>query len=167
MKKFAFVICLFLFRQVLATDQEHDQIQYSGASRLLMEYPLNDYLRARTNFPKFDVERTSNYKGYSAAWSIKDSKLLLSDFNATTDSKPATIAIIFPNRKLPLFAGWFSGKLHIATGEIEYRQGELWFKDAIQLTVTNGVVISTNGLKSFRQPPAQKKRSRIQRSDSK
>ena len=100
---------------------------------------LNLHLLALNPIPKFDRSRTSNWKGYTATWEIRDSKLYLTAFHASIDGQSVPINKLFPKRELPIFANWFSGSLNLLSAERE-RAPHPVFKEVTQVRVRNGAI---------------------------
>lgn len=134
-----------------ATDQARDTITFAGQQDLMLERPLNDFLRRLPVIPRFDVPSTANYKGYTASWEVKDSRLFLATFHAATNRQPYSISSLFPSRKLPIHAHWYSGMVHITSGRETLAQGRYTYERVTALQVTNGVVIATNRMTNVRE----------------
>jgi hypothetical protein len=124
---------------VKATEQEEDVIHQGARIAYLLERPLNLHLLTLTPIPKFDRARTSNWKGYTATWEIRDSKLYLIAFEASADGQSVPITKLFPKRELPIFADWFTGTLHLLSAERE-RAPYPVFKQVTQMRVSKGTV---------------------------
>lgn len=124
---------------VKGTEQEEDLIHQGAKTAYLLEQPLNLHLLALNPIPKFDRSRTSNWKGYTATWEIRDSKLYLTAFHASIDGQSVPINKLFPKRELPIFANWFSGSLNLLSAERE-RAPHPVFKEVTQMRVRNGAI---------------------------
>jgi hypothetical protein len=135
---------------VLATEQEKDQVRFGDGDLLLLEVPLNDYLRRLPVLPRFDPDTTANWKAYRAEWAIRDARLYLTAFWAVTNRTPASETMLFPGRKVPILADWYSGKLHIVEGMF-WEGGDWTYKRVTALGVTNGVIATTNVMKDMRR----------------
>ncbi len=133
---------------MLATEQLNDAITLAGKELSMLEYPLNDYLRRLPKIPRFDIPSTANYKGYNASWAVRESRLYLTSFNATTNRQPYSISLLFPDRKLPVFADWYSGTVHIVGGRATLAKGYTTYERVTALRITNGVVTATNEMRS-------------------
>ena len=134
-----------------ATEQVRDTIALAGQQDSILERPLNDFLRRLPEIPRFDIPSTANYKGYTAIWEVKDSRLFLATFHATTNREPYSISSLFPGHKLPIHADWYSGTVHIISGRETLAQGRYTYERVIALEVTNGVVIATNRMTNVRE----------------
>ena len=135
----------------LATEQSRDIVSFGGQQFSMLERPLNDHLRRLPTMPRFDVLATSNWKGYVAGWEIKDSRLYLSFFEASTNGRPISVASLFPGRKLPILADWYSANLNLIMGKSVFDGGRFTFDRVTALYVTNGVVMATNEFRNIRE----------------
>jgi hypothetical protein len=131
----------------LATEQELDTI----GTDFLLDRPLNDYIRTLNPMPKFDVRRTSNYKGYEASWEIRDSRLFLTSFAAATNRAPQPVSVLFPTRELPILADWFSGPLHVIGGKTSLSRGYQTFERVTRYQVSKGIITATKELRNVRE----------------
>ncbi len=134
-----------------ATEQVRDAITFAGQQHLMLARPLNDFLRRLPTIPRFDIPNTANYKGYTASWEIRDSRFYLASFSATTNRQPFSVTRLFPGRKLPIHADWYSGTVHIVSGRETLAQGRYTYERVIALQVTNGVVVATNEMRNVRE----------------
>jgi len=133
-----------------ATEQQRDTVAFGGQRHLILERPLNDFLRRLPTIPRFDVPHTANYKGYTASWEVRDSHLYLASFSATTNRRPFSVSLLFPDRRLPILADWYSGSVHAVSGP-KYFQGYYTYERVTALRVTNGVVTATNEMQNVRE----------------
>jgi hypothetical protein len=136
---------------VFATEQGRDTITFAGQQDSMLERPLNDFLRRLPEIPRFDIPSTASYKGYTASWEVKDSRLYLATFHATTNRQPYSVSLLFPGRKLPIHADWYSGTVHIVSGRETLAQGRYTYERVVALQVTNGVVVATNRMTNVRE----------------
>jgi uncharacterized Ntn-hydrolase superfamily protein len=105
-------------RESFATIQEMDAIRYQGKETFITDFPLEVYLRRNAKRQlEFDVINTGNRKGYIACWEIREQTLYLVEFRAEIDGKPIRIEQVFPDTKLPVPATWYTGRLHVITGQ--------------------------------------------------
>ncbi len=137
--------------QTFATEQARDAVTFAGQQRSMLARPLNDFLRRLPAIPRFDVPSTANYKGYTAGWEVRDSRLYLASFSATTNRQPFSLTFLFPGRKLPIQADWYSGALHIVSGQETLAKGYHTYERVTVLQVTNGVVTATNEMRNVRE----------------
>jgi len=133
-----------------ATDQVRDTMTFAGQRCSMLELPLNDFLRRLPVIPRFDVPSTANYKGYTATWEVRDSRLCLASFSAMTNRQPFSVTLLFPDRKLPIPADWYSGTVHLVSGRGTLAQGYYTYERVTALRVTNGLVTATNELRNVR-----------------
>ena len=142
---------IFAVVPAFATEQACDTITFARQHDSMLERPLNDFLRRLPAIPRFDIPSTANYKGYTASWEVKDSRLYLATFHATTNRQPYSILSLFPARKLPIHADWYSGTVHIISGRETLAQGRYTYERVTALQVTNGVVVATNRMTNVRE----------------
>ena len=101
-----------------ATVQSLDELQLNGERSWILEHPIEQLWKKPEARPKFDLGSTSNRKGYTAVWEIRDSKLYLVSFDARINKRKFKFRQIVPRAKLPHHATWFTGTLHIPIGEM-------------------------------------------------
>ena len=142
---------IFVAVPVSATEQARDAVAFADQHNSMLERPLNDFLKRLPEIPRFDIPSTANYKGYTASWEVRDSRLYLASFSATTNHQPFSIASLFPNRKLPIHADWYSGTVHIISGRETLAQGYYTYARVTTLRITNGVVAATNEMSNVRE----------------
>jgi len=139
-----------------ATDQVRDTIVFAGKRDTIIERPLSDFLRRLPEIPRFDIPNTANYKGYEASWEVRGSRLYLASFSAATNRQPYSISMLFPRRKLPIHADWYSGTVHIIGGREALAQGYYTYERVTGLRITNGVVTATNEMRNVREDKLKK-----------
>jgi hypothetical protein len=142
---------IFAAVPAFATEQARDKMTFAGQQDLILECPLNNFLKRLPKVPRFDIPSTSNYKGYTASWDVKDSRLYLATFHATTNRQPYSISLLFPGRNLPIHAEWYSGTVHIISSRETLAQGRYTYERVTALQVTNGVVVATNRMTNVRE----------------
>lgn len=109
---------------MLTTPQVADNLEYGGRVYSISETPmlgLWDYCdgepaEGKTKPPEFDFGGSANWAGYRAAWLIQDSKLYLKKITAKRDGESIRNEQIIPDKKFPLLAVWFSGRIHLSVG---------------------------------------------------
>jgi hypothetical protein len=131
-----------------ATEQVRDTVTITGQQHSMLERPLNGLLCRLPAIPRFDVPSTANYKGYTASWEVRDSRLYLASFSATTNRQPFSATLLFPDRTLPILADWYSGSVHIISGRETLAHGHYTYERVTALRVKNGVVTATNELRT-------------------
>jgi hypothetical protein len=94
------------------TEQEHDVVMLDGDRYFFATLPPLGFWED-SEILSFDSQRTSNWKGYVAAWEIKDDKLWLVSFNARRMGKEVDPEQLF-EEKLPCIAKWVNGPLYFA-----------------------------------------------------
>jgi hypothetical protein len=124
---------------------------FAGQQDSILERPFNDFLKRLPVIPRFDVPSTANYKGYTASWEVKDSRLYLVTFDATTNHQPYSVSLLFSGRMVPIHADWYSGTVHIVSGRETLAQGRYTYERVTALQVTNGVVSATNRMTNVRE----------------
>jgi uncharacterized protein (TIGR02996 family) len=100
------------------TAQMGDQIVYEGKEHFLYSCPLHGYADEEHPLPQFVSPHTANWRGYVAQWAIEKNELLLIGITAwVEDYKEVSWEGVFPRRKPPIKADWYSGDLRIPRGE--------------------------------------------------
>jgi hypothetical protein len=109
-------LSVFVSVQVSATGQAPDAIYVDGTA-----YPLYSDAFAGSNVndsllqgPYTGITCSSNWRGYTATWSIEKEQLFLLKVQAGTCGSPKTdIALdsLFPGVTSPIPASWYSGQL--------------------------------------------------------
>ncbi len=128
MKKYvvAFLVIVALFLagvDASATAQFPDRLTWKDKEYSLYSNPLESYFGAQNPRPRnlFPVTCTACWRGYVASWKIEDGFLQLTKIirgTCQSDAPQIPIDRIFPGRKLPINATWFSGTLRIPDGKI-------------------------------------------------
>ena len=145
------LVAVVLATPMFATEQAREIVTYAGQRHSMLERPLNDFLRRLPKIPRFDIPSTANYKGYTADWEVRNSRLYLGSFSATTNRHPFSLTLLVPDRKLPILADWYSGPIHIVSGNETFARGYHTYERVTALRVTNGVVIATNVMTNIRE----------------
>lgn len=110
-------ICFSVFTIAFAdrghcTEQERDVVLLDGVRHFFATLPPTGLWETSATEP-FDVQRTSNWKGYEASWEIKDNKLFLTAFSAKIKGKQVDPKQLFKS-ELPCQAIWVNGPLYLA-----------------------------------------------------
>ena len=134
-----------------ATEQARDTVTFAGQQHMMLERPLNDFLRRLPAIPRFDIPSTANYKGYTTGWQVTDSRFYLTSFSATTNRQPYSVTLLFPDRRLPILADWYSGTIHIVSGRETLANGYRTYERVTAFRVTNGVLTATNEMRNVRE----------------
>jgi len=102
----------------LATTQFPDILYLEGQKHSLVSLPLEPYYGPGNPRPKFRAPNTATWRGYIGTWEIDRGVLYLKAIRAWTDRGEVGLPALFPGRKGPVAASWFTGKLKIPQGEI-------------------------------------------------
>ncbi len=131
---------LMIVSTAAATQQESEPVKWKGETYYPLFGPGMPW-NSSPNTPRrhFDLDSTANYKGYHATWEIKDGVLYLDSFEAREHGKRVGIRQIFPGRKPPIKADWYSESIDLPQGksigtDLDFKPvyaKELWlhFKD--------------------------------------
>ena len=119
------------------TEQERDVVLLDGERYFFATLPPTG-LWGNSAAEAFDVQRTSNWKGYEASWEIKDNKLWLTAFSAKIKGKEVDPKQLF-KAELPCPATWVNGPLFFAddlygqntTGHYTRKMRRFFFVDGI------------------------------------
>ena len=128
------------------TSQEPEIIYFLGKWHDLASEPLEDYWpMAGLKRPDWPGTSSSCWRGYRAAWSIRDNQLYLVRVRGNPfKNKEISLKMLFPKSKGEVKASWFTGDLRIPIGELlEYvHMGyeSRWEAEWI-IQVENGIVI--------------------------
>jgi hypothetical protein len=143
---------LMLLTGANATVPLRDEMRYEGKDTVVWEYPLGPLLRSRPDILPFDEISTANRAGWEAKWEIRDGKLLLISFQARRKGKPVLLSELFPGKKLPVFADWYTGTLNTPTGAYVHNSPPLdpMFERLTILRIEKGIVVSTIERKNAR-----------------
>jgi hypothetical protein len=110
-------VCISIVASVLTgrgygTEQERDIVLIDGERHFFATLPPTD-LWGTSATETFDVQSTSNWKGYEATWEIKDNKLWLTAFSAKINGREVDSKQLFKS-ELPCLASWVNGPLYLA-----------------------------------------------------
>ncbi|MBG90131.1 MAG: hypothetical protein CMO80_24980 [Verrucomicrobiales bacterium] len=137
----AFICVLFAVVSCCATKQISDSFEYEGQKGWIEESPLLPLLQKREL--RFEMRSTANYSGFVAGWEVKDGKLYLSSFTGRRKSQERNLKWLFPDTGHPVFADWYSGKIHVSLGEVVVKKltGHVVVtRKLVMLQVVNGKV---------------------------
>lgn len=121
---FALLLGLLLGQAANATAQIPDTIRIDGKDYALNTNPLSQNPKMAEWKPPADASRsTANWRGYLAAWEIRDDQLLLTDVTIETYDEASkeyghrrVAADFVPS--VPTMADWYTGALIIPDGEM-------------------------------------------------
>ena len=100
--------------------------------------------------PKFRAPNTATGRGYIATWEIDRDVLYLKAIRAWTDQREVGLGDLFPGRKGPVAATWFTGKLRVPQGKIlKPAVPHPIFRKYLMITVEKGRVVSQELIDNF------------------
>jgi hypothetical protein len=102
----------------LATTQFSEILFLNGQKHPLESLPLEPYYGPGNPRPKFRAPNTATWRGYIATWEIDRDVLYLKAIRAWTDQGEVGLPVLFPGRKGPVAATWFTGKLKVPQGKV-------------------------------------------------
>lgn len=121
----AILLALLIGQAAHATAQIPDSIRIEGKDFALNTNPLSQNPKLRGWNPPADASRsTANWRGYVAAWEIRDGSLLLVDVSISTYDEVTqkrdmrSVAADFVSA-VPAPADWYTGALIIPDGKME------------------------------------------------
>lgn len=109
-----------------ATAQTPDVIHYKNMEHMLLCNPLDLYFKLNpSKKPDSDVMSSSNWRGYVAAWEIKNQRLCLTDITVEVEDEGTSSGYrsqsvfreVFPGEG-DVAADWFDGLLIIPRGNL-------------------------------------------------
>lgn len=106
------IIAVALIDRGFSTEQERDVVLLDGERHFFATLPPTG-LWGTSATETFDVQSTSNWKGYEASWEIKDNKLWLTAFSAKLKGREVDSKQLFKS-ELPCPAIWVNGPLYLA-----------------------------------------------------
>lgn len=130
---FASFAVILLSSPAFATRQFQEILIYKGEKMPLYNHPLESYFNFLRPRPSFPIRSTAGYRGYRGVWEIKKGYLFLNKLQEACFEDAADMFSfrVFPFRRPPIKATWFSGKIHaydyVAEQELEltFRGGTL------------------------------------------
>ncbi|UCG60399.1 MAG: hypothetical protein JSV52_08670, partial [Candidatus Zixiibacteriota bacterium] len=144
---------------VRGTANEGEILYYKGEKNVLFSTPLEPFLQRFEETPEVlmsNLQSTANWRGYVGTWYIVHDSLFLvrievdywlmsddcSDHSRAT--REVDIEGLFPGRKAPIFADWFTDTLRIPKGEllryVHMGFGSIYERDLL-IEVKGGVVM--------------------------
>jgi hypothetical protein len=112
------VLCFLVPEAALATTQFSEILYLNGQKYSLDSLPLGQYNDPGNPLPKFRAPNTATWRGYIATWEIDRNVLYLKAIRAWTDKGQVGLEALFPGRKGPVPATWFTGKLKVPQGKM-------------------------------------------------
>jgi hypothetical protein len=134
--------CLFP-KAALGTTQISDIIYLNGEKHSLDSLPLEQYYGSANSRPQFRAPNTATWRGYLATWEIDGGVLYLQAIRAWTPKGEVGLEDLFPGRKAPVAATWFTGKLTVPQGKlIKPAVPRPLYEKYLMITVEKGRVVS-------------------------
>jgi hypothetical protein len=144
------MLFIMLPEATLATTQFSDILYLDGQKYFLDSLPLEQYYGPGNPRPKFRAPNTATWRGYIATWEIDRNILYLKAIRAWTCRGELGLETLFPGRKSPIAATWFTGKLKVPQGKIlKPAVPHPIYEKYLLITVEKGRVISQNVIGSF------------------
>jgi hypothetical protein len=125
-RAFLAILLVMLPATAFATAQFGDKLIYKGETVSLRTNPLGSYFGEGTPNPKdlFKPSCSACWRGYVATWEVKDGKLFLNrvvEGSCSNNAPEIPLEKIFPGKKGPIEATWYTGTLRIPRGKmLEY-----------------------------------------------
>lgn len=120
------------------TEQERDVVLLDGERHFFATLPPTG-LWGNLATEAFDVQSTSNWKGYEASWEIKDNKLWLTAFSAKIKGRQVVSKQLFKS-ELPCPAIWVHGPLYLANDFYRYNTTEHYSRTMRRFFFIDGTV---------------------------
>jgi hypothetical protein len=168
MKKLVLILFIFLLSsKAFATAQIPDYLIYKGETFPLFSNPLESYFRNNSRPDNiFVYSCTACWRGYVATWKIENGSLhlvKLVEGTCSSDAKEIDVSIIFPKKKTPIEATWFSGTIKIPQGKellyVHMGYGSIYEKE-ILLTIEKGKLMKEEVIDNTkRELPSWQERS--------
>jgi uncharacterized protein (TIGR02996 family) len=123
-----------------------DYLLFRGSRRLLVNFPLEPYLRELPAKPDFRIDDRGNKRGYVATWEVRDDDTLwfveLQSRGSNGGPDPG-IRLVFPHANGPIAATWVSMRLQSPDGQPRFSPiGYATMSASVMyLTVSKGRVI--------------------------
>jgi hypothetical protein len=129
--------------KALATTQISEILYLNGQKHSLDSLPLEQYYNPKNPRPQFRAPNTATWRGYLATWEIDRGVLYLQAIRAWTDRGEVGLAELFPGRKAPVAATWFTGQLKVPQGKmIKPAVPQPIYEKYLMIKVEKGRVIS-------------------------
>ena len=130
------------------TAQIAEEISIDGETFAMCTEPLAAYFELGGNQFKFAATCTALWRGYVGRWELLNDRLYLVGLSGTLeDGTEATLASIFPDYPLRVFAHWYSGEVRMPQGNLlNYVHGgyaSTYERDQF-ITFDRGVAVARN-----------------------
>ena len=139
--------CLMLTCIASATIQERDELVLDKKAYEIYQNPMNGYWHGedepamgREKYPAFEFVRSTNWKGYSATWSIENERLVLTSLSGRIAGKSIKNEQIL-QKAFPVHATWFSGKIFLEVGGYDREKSKSRY--VIEFTFRSGDLTET------------------------
>lgn len=152
MRKLTPILILFVLAMpdlALTTAQHPDYLVYQGETFPMFSNPLESFFDEKNPRPNhlFPFGSTACWRGYIATWKIEDRQLYLvklKDCSPPSEAQEIPLSGVFPGRKGPIKADWYSGTLRIPQGKqllyVHMGYGSVYEKELF-LTIERGKVV--------------------------
>lgn len=133
------------------TQQIPESMSYEGKKWRMYTLPLWPLRKkgGRLHTLEFQLRNTGCWRCYRASWAILDQKLFIQDIDARwCDGSRVDLGMLFPGQAQPVMADWYSGELHIGTGDpLRYSKPYLFGNERdMFIKVEKGIVISSRNV---------------------
>lgn len=130
------------------TAQIAEEISIDGETFAMCTEPLAAYFELGGKQFKFAATCTALWRGYVGRWELLNDRLYLVGLSGTLeDGTEATLASIFPDYPLRVFAHWYSGEVRMPQGKLlNYVHGgyaSTYERDQF-ITFDRGVAVARN-----------------------
>lgn len=125
------------------TAQMFDKIILEDQEYLLYCEPLEAFWDKFNPKPDFEPPHTACWRGYLASWMVQDGRLFLTGIE--TENENLELDKVFPGKRTPIFADWFSGRLRVPKGEMTqyiHMGYESIYESDLFLIVENGMIVN-------------------------
>lgn len=151
------------FNSVFATAQMPDILIYEGKEESIFTNPLESYFGGEHPRPEglFKFSCTANWRGYMATWEIKEGSLYLVKIvegTCSMDAPEIPVSGIFPGKKAPVLADWYSGSLRIPQGELlsyTHMGYESVYEKELVLEIKSGKLVNKATVKNTAPGPVE------------
>ncbi len=132
----------------IATEQLKDTLVYGYKTFVCYQNPMlglwhngdGELPPGKTMPPRLEVASSINWRGYESVWRIADGKLLLESISGRIKGRDVKNRALLPGKKFPVVATWFTGKIHLAVGDINDETQE--YESVIVFDIHEGEVRS-------------------------
>ena len=141
------MLCVLIAIVAVVTPQRGDTLKYGDHTFAIQEIPMlglwdhgeGEPPLGKVKAPRFEFAGSGNWAGYEATWLIRDSTLFLNSMTAKLAGKKVKNEQIFPGKRFPLKAEWFTGRVHLPVGG--YNEADEVYESVIVCHIEKGTVI--------------------------